>query len=79
MFLSHTGKLQKKKWENAMTIDKQSWGYRRNTRLSEFLTTDELVATLVETVRLITFTLWTTVFMTLRGQSIGELEVKVDL
>ena len=56
LFLPHTGKLQKKKWENAMTIDKQSWGYRKNTRLSEFLTTDELVATLVETVRLITFT-----------------------
>nr|XP_011433349.2 alpha-L-fucosidase isoform X1 [Crassostrea gigas] len=44
------GKLQKRKWENAMTIDKQSWGYRRNTKLSEFLTTDELVGTLVETV-----------------------------
>ncbi|XP_071181285.1 plasma alpha-L-fucosidase-like [Mytilus edulis] len=44
------GKLQKKKWENAMTIDKQSWGFRRNAKIDEFLTIEELIATVVKTV-----------------------------
>ncbi|ESO99506.1 hypothetical protein LOTGIDRAFT_158597 [Lottia gigantea] len=47
------GVLQKRKWENAMTIDRQSWGFRRNAALDEYLTTDELIDTFVETVRLI--------------------------
>lgn len=37
------GVLQKRKWENAMTIDKKSWGYRANARLDEFLTTEQLI------------------------------------
>lgn len=37
------GTLQKHKWENAMTIDKQSWGYRPNARLEDFLTVAEIV------------------------------------
>lgn len=49
-YSSITGVLLKHKWENAMTIDKQSWGYRRNAKLSDYLTTNELVETLVETV-----------------------------
>ncbi|KAL5019282.1 hypothetical protein ScPMuIL_005004 [Solemya velum] len=44
------GVLQKKKWENAMTIDKNSWGYRRNLRLNQLLSIEELIKTLVETV-----------------------------
>nr|XP_018901914.1 PREDICTED: alpha-L-fucosidase [Bemisia tabaci] len=44
------GKLQKYKFENAMTIDKQSWGYRRNAKLSEYYTSEELIAELVTTV-----------------------------
>lgn len=41
------GVLQKKKFENAMTIDKYSWGYRADARLSEFFTSDELVEGIV--------------------------------
>nr|BBG92283.1 alpha-L-fucosidase [Patiria pectinifera] len=44
------GTLQKHKWENAMTIDKKSWGFRRDAQLDDYLTTDELVAILAETV-----------------------------
>ncbi|XP_069692539.1 alpha-L-fucosidase-like [Periplaneta americana] len=44
------GMLLAHKWENCMTIDKRSWGYRRNAKLSEFLTMDELLQTLAETI-----------------------------
>lgn len=44
------GVLQNHKWENCMTIDKKSWGFRRNARLSDFLTVHELITELVSTV-----------------------------
>lgn len=45
------GTLQKKKWENAMTIDRYSWGYRRNARIADFLTLHELLSEIASTVR----------------------------
>lgn len=44
------GVLLPHKWENCLTIDKKSWGYRRNARLSDFLTIEELIKELASTV-----------------------------
>ena len=45
------GVLQKHKWENAMTLDKQSWGYRRDAAVKDYMTINELLAQVVSTVR----------------------------
>ncbi|KAK3743711.1 hypothetical protein QZH41_012395 [Actinostola sp. cb2023] len=46
------GVLVKHKWENAMPVDKMSWGFRRNaTQLAEYNTIEELIAKLASTVR----------------------------
>ncbi|XP_022808791.1 uncharacterized protein LOC111345779 [Stylophora pistillata] len=44
------GKLQKMKWENAMTIDRRSWGFRREANLKDYLSIEELIKQLVSTV-----------------------------
>ena len=54
MFLL-TGVLQKHKWEDAMTVDKKSWGYRKNTTINEFLTMDDLTSVLASVVRSVVF------------------------
>ena len=52
MVIYLAGTLQKHKWENAMTIDSKSWGFRRDAKLADYLTTDQLITILAETVRL---------------------------
>ncbi|XP_051170480.1 alpha-L-fucosidase-like [Leptopilina boulardi] len=44
------GILQTHKWENAMTIDRKSWGFRRNADLKDYMSLQELVIDLVITV-----------------------------
>ncbi|KAJ8974173.1 hypothetical protein NQ317_004850 [Molorchus minor] len=44
------GSLQPHKWENAMTIDKKSWGFRRNANLADYMTISELISQLASTV-----------------------------
>jgi len=45
------GSLQNHKWENCMTIDQSSWGYRREAALNSYLNVLDLITTLAETVR----------------------------
>ncbi|KAF7279601.1 hypothetical protein GWI33_006996 [Rhynchophorus ferrugineus] len=42
--------LQEKKWENAMSLDRYSFGYRRNANYEDYLSFDELVTTVIQTV-----------------------------
>jgi len=37
------GKIQSRKWENCMTIDTASWGYRRNVYLNDYLTIEKIL------------------------------------
>ena len=46
-----SGVLQKHKWENAMTLDKSSWGFRREMDLGSVLSNHDLLTLLAETVR----------------------------
>lgn len=44
------GVLQSHKWENAMTIDSESWGYRPDAPLAAYINTNDLIKQLVSTV-----------------------------
>lgn len=44
------GHLLPHKWESCMTVDRQSWGYRREMQLADVLSAEELVANLVQIV-----------------------------
>lgn len=44
------GKLLPHKWENCMTVDEQSWGFRRTMSLSDVNTIEFLVTKLIRTV-----------------------------
>jgi alpha-L-fucosidase len=46
------GKLVGHPWENALSLDTQSWGYRRNALLSDYMTPAQLISTVVQTVAL---------------------------
>ncbi|KAK7603142.1 hypothetical protein V9T40_003141 [Parthenolecanium corni] len=46
------GHLLPRKWENCMTIDKKSWGYRKHANIEDYYTSHELIKILVETVAL---------------------------
>lgn len=50
IIINFLGVLQKHKWENAMTIDRKSWGYRRNAALNDYMSINELVKELAITV-----------------------------
>jgi alpha-L-fucosidase len=43
------GYLVKHKWENAFTIDKLSWGFRRTANLNDYMTIQELLYQVVTT------------------------------
>ena len=42
--------LLKRKWEDCLTIDAASWGYRRDMAMSEILSIETLISTLASTV-----------------------------
>jgi len=42
--------LQKHKWENCLTLDYYSWGYRKNLEVSDVLSMKALTTTLAETI-----------------------------
>ncbi|CAG9096346.1 unnamed protein product [Plutella xylostella] len=44
------GKLQDHKWENAFTLDRLSWGYRRNVDLQEVMTMEHVLREIITTV-----------------------------
>ncbi|KAK3760290.1 hypothetical protein RRG08_059408 [Elysia crispata] len=46
------GQLLPRKWENCMTIDRYSWGYRADARLSDYYTIEDLLKELIITVSL---------------------------
>lgn len=42
--------LQDRKWENAMSLDRVAFGYRRNAKFEDYLTFEELITTVIQTV-----------------------------
>ncbi|XP_042204871.1 alpha-L-fucosidase-like isoform X1 [Homarus americanus] len=44
------GVLQPHKWENCMTLDRHSWGYRRNSRVADYLTPLDLITEMAMTI-----------------------------
>ena len=51
LFVYELGILLKHKWENCLTLDKYSWGYRRNLVSADILTMFDLTRILAQTIR----------------------------
>lgn len=50
------GQLLPRKWENCLTVDMNSWGYRRDMVLENVRTAAELIEALTRAVRFVTLT-----------------------
>ena len=48
---TRTGVLLEHKWENALTLDRHSWGYRREAVVEDYLSIEELLQQLAVTIR----------------------------
>uniref|UniRef100_A0A7E4VX99 alpha-L-fucosidase n=1 Tax=Panagrellus redivivus TaxID=6233 RepID=A0A7E4VX99_PANRE len=46
----HPGQLQPRKWEDAMSLDKHSWGYRQNMKASDVFTVKEVLLKLARAI-----------------------------
>ena len=51
VFVASSDKLQNHKWESAMTVDRKSWGFRREAVLTDYLSIEEILENLVTVVR----------------------------
>ena len=52
-FFVFLGRWIKHKWENCLSIDKYSWGYRRTAKISDYMSIESLLSQLASTVRYI--------------------------
>ncbi len=48
----HPNELQERKWENAMTLDLHSWGFRHNLPLNDVIKIEKLLEQIITTVSL---------------------------
>lgn len=48
--VSSLGHLLPHKWENAFTVDSQSWGFRREARYEDFLSIQDLIYEMASTI-----------------------------
>ena len=48
----HPDVLSLRKWENAMTLDLHSWGYRHNLQLKDVIRIEDLLKEIITTVSL---------------------------
>ncbi|CAL4063218.1 unnamed protein product, partial [Meganyctiphanes norvegica] len=44
------GTLQSQKWENALTFDRYSWGFRRNANMDDYLSIEDTLEQLISTI-----------------------------